>query len=387
METTTERRLDSKVRWLKAGAMIGALFAAAGIGLGLYEGNPACVWLVPVAAGLVAAAIFAAFWHWAVGAITDVDHPWRIIVAMLLSLFVAGIAFWSSTFGIAQAVSGHGALVREMEARIQGYNDALQDAYVKATAWNTLTDTASTVASGYAGEAKNEADGGHGTGKGCGPRCTQLHEFAANYQAGFEALTELFASAKTMRTKGEAALDDLQAAAAKGDPEAFMRAGNAVNRAIMDMNGIDPRPVVNLMGVIHVQGNADAGKLQIEEDEPTKQFHALAEKLMQDRQVSKPVTFTPISLGEATRAQMFGSALQGWILGMAIDLMPFVFLIAAFLSSREPSMHQLVKRRRRRAWWGHGAPANDEGSELPPPPAAPKPEDKSGEGYQRRAAE
>jgi hypothetical protein len=44
---------------------------------------------------------------------------------------------------------------------------------------------------------------------------------------------------------------------------------------------------------------------------------------------------------------MFGSAAHGWILASAIDVMPFFFLIAVFLMSREPWMNQIIERRKR----------------------------------------
>ncbi|HEX4571373.1 MAG TPA: hypothetical protein VH184_13160, partial [Dongiaceae bacterium] len=111
------------------------------------------------------------------------------------------------------------------------------------------------------------------------------------------------------------------------------------------LNGIDPRPIVNVTGVT----NVDPNSLKMEDDNSTKRFQALADKLLAERQAVELPTFTPISLGEATRSQMFGSAAHGWILASAIDLMPFFFLIAAFLMSREPWMNQLIERRKREA--------------------------------------
>ncbi len=51
-----------------------------------------------------------------------------------------------------------------------------------------------------------------------------------------------------------------------------------------------------------------------------------------------------MSLGEATREQALGSALHGWILAGAIDVLPLFFLVLAFLLSREVWLNEAVVR-------------------------------------------
>ena len=51
-----------------------------------------------------------------------------------------------------------------------------------------------------------------------------------------------------------------------------------------------------------------------------------------------------MSLGEATRHQALGSALHGWILAGAIDVLPLFFLVLAFLLSREVWLNVLGER-------------------------------------------
>jgi hypothetical protein len=54
--------------------------------------------------------------------------------------------------------------------------------------------------------------------------------------------------------------------------------------------------------------------------------------------------FVPLSVGEATRNQMFGTAMLGWIMAGAIDILPLLFLILAFAFSREVWLNEEVIR-------------------------------------------
>jgi hypothetical protein len=345
MKIVNERRLESKIRLLQSAAMLGALFAAAGITAGIHDADPAAGWLLPALAGIIAAVVLAGYWHHAIGSLVGAANPLRIAAWFLVSLAVTALALSFSAQGIAQAVAGNAALARELENRIAGYSTALDEAYVKGTAWSQIAEAALATAAGYEGGAKIEQAGQHGTGKGCGPLCAQDKEFADSFNEAGSRLNDLLDEAKAMRASGNAALVLLQDAAAAGDPTAFMAAGNDVNRAITDLNGIDPRAVVSMTGVIDVVKDP-AGKLKLDQDGPSKAFHVTADKLLAERQFAAPVPFTPISLGEATRAQMFGSALHGWLLAGGIDVMPFIFFVCGFLTSREPWMNQTITRER-----------------------------------------
>jgi hypothetical protein len=273
MMIINERRLDGRVRLLQFAAMLCALFAATGILVGIHDANPAAGWVVPALAGIVGAVAFAAYWHWAIGSLVAVANPFRITARFLLSVAVTAIAVLASAQGIAQGVAGHAALVRELENRIEGYSKALDDAFVKGTAWSPLASAAFTKEAGFIKLAELEQAGEHNTGKGCGPLCSFDKQVA----------------------------DSLQEAAAEGDQKAFMIGGNEVNRAITDLNGIDPRAIIDVTGAVRVNQGPN-GVVQMEDDGPTKDFEAMANKLLAERQFVAPQTFTPISLGEATRS-------------------------------------------------------------------------------------
>jgi len=173
MKIVNERRLDGRVRLLQVAATLCSLFAATGIMVGIHDANPAAGWVVPALAGFVGAVAIAVFWHWAIGSITVVANPFRISAKFLLSFAATVLALSASAQGIAQGVAGHAAVVRELENRIEVYGKALNEAFVKGTAWSPLASAALSIDAGYRTLAQTEQAGQHDTGKGCGPRCAK----------------------------------------------------------------------------------------------------------------------------------------------------------------------------------------------------------------------
>jgi hypothetical protein len=111
-----------------------------------------------------------------------------------------------------------------------------------------------------------------------------------------------------------------------------------VAKTIAGLNAVDPRPI------IQQTGGVDAGPKGIDLTKETKEFDDLAAKALANRQQVAAPVFAPISVGEATRNQMFGTAMHGWILAGVIDIVPLLLLIIAFAMSREVWMNEEVIR-------------------------------------------
>src|SRR5262249_45061036 len=99
-----------------------------------------------------------------------------------------------------------------------------------------------------------------------------------------------------------------------------------------------PRPIIVNTGAVVVSAKG------IDLTQETKDFYATADKALTGRKIVNAPVFVPMSLGEATRHQALGSALHGWILAGAIDLLPLFFLVLAFLLSREVWLNEVVVR-------------------------------------------
>lgn len=338
--TVSERRIERKARALQIAAVLCALFAAAGIAHGLHEGNPDGGWLMPGFAGIVAATAFASFWHVSIGSMIGMVRMSMIIALFVGAVGLTGVALGASAQAIATAISGRSALAAELGLRIDDYSRALADAYAEATGWRSVASTANAKATGFEMQAETESGGGNGTGKGCGPRCSSLRDIAAAFRASQNAMDALLASADEDRKRGEIAMTAMRDAAARGDQDAFVAAASDVTAIIARLNVVDPRPIIEHTGAVTV---SDKG---INLTTETEEFHAEAEKALAERKKIEGPVFMPISRGEATRSQMFGSALHGWVLAGAIDVLPLIFLALTFVLSREVWLQERIERRK-----------------------------------------
>jgi hypothetical protein len=325
-----ERHIDGKVRWMRVAAILCALFASVGIGTGIYESNPSGGYLVPVLAGFIAAAAFAIFWHVAIGGVVNHVKTWVIVVTFIVAVLFTVIALGASAQAIATAVSGRAALAAELSARVDEFNHRLAEAHAEASSWSSVSLAAAAVAAGYEKQVETETRGSNGTGSGCGPRCASYQDIAESFRSGQHGLEDLLAEVTAMRGKGDEAMDLMRNSAAKGDQSGFIIGSDGVSKAITQLNAVDPRPIINGMGAVVV------GPKGIDMTDETKEFQAEAARLLAERtQVDAPV-FVPMSLGEATRKQVLGSAMHGWIMAGAIDVIPLLLLLLAFVMSREP---------------------------------------------------
>ena len=335
----TERRLDRPLIVLRLIAVACALFAALGIAHGIHAGNPSDGWFLPVVAGVVAAAGFAGAWHVLIGVVTGMVRPTMLAGFFLAGLFITAIAVGASAQAIATALAGNSALSAELSTKVEDYNQALAEAHREGTRWSSLPGAALALSAGFKGQAESEASGFNGA-SGKGPRYAKLIDISNSFNAVAAQLSAKLADADATRDAGNDALAIMRDAAARADQTAFMEGAEGVTRAIATLNGVDPMAIVGSVGVV------DVSETGFDVNDKTAAFHADAEQALDGRvQIDAP-TFVPLSLGEATRRQMFGSAMHGWILAGAIDLLPFIFLFIAFVMSREVWMNGDVKRNR-----------------------------------------
>jgi hypothetical protein len=340
METTRtpERRIDSRIRLMRIAGMLCALFAGIGIADGIHQASPDSGWIVPVLAGIVIAPALAIFWHVVIGTVVGMIRLTMIVALFVAAIVVTAISLGASAQSIATAIAGRAALAAELSAVVDGYNQKLAKAYAEATGWSGIATSAGAKAAGYATQAETESGGSNGYGKGCGPRCASLRDISAAFRTSQQALNGLLKDASDEREKGDADMAAMRDAAARGDQNGFMAATEGVSQTIARLNAIDPRPIIVNTGAVVVS------KKGIDLSKDTADFQATANKALANRQTVASPVFTPMSLGEATRKQILGAAMHGWILASAIDLLPLFFLILAFVLSREVWLNEEVIR-------------------------------------------
>ena len=130
----------------------------------------------------------------------------------------------------------------------------------------------------------------------------------------------------------------LRDAAGRGDQPAFIAASGKLGTIISELNAVDPLPIIEHTGMVSY------GDKGIDLTEETAKWEADAQQALKSRaQVAVP-TFVPMSLGEATRKQAFGSAMHGWIMAGAIDVIPLFLLVLVFVLAQEPYWQQVIRR-------------------------------------------
>lgn len=337
---TDEKRISGKVRVLQIGAVLCALFASAGIANGIHEAAPDNGWLIPIFAGVIAAAAFAGIWHVLIGAVVGMVRMSMIIATFVGAIILTLIALGASATAIATAVAGKAAIAAELSNKVDAYGKSLADAYVRATSWRGAADAANVLAVGLNGRAETEESGGNGTGSGCGPKCSSLRDAAQSFRTGADALLAMLAVAAEDNERGQAAMAALRIAATNGDQVSFMAAAEEVAGTVATLNAVDPKPIVDMIGMVEF---SDKG---IDLSAETTDFRAKANAALANRpEAVAPPVFKPLDPVSATRAQIFGAASHGWILAGAIDVLPLLFLAFTFIMSREVWLQEPVERR------------------------------------------
>lgn len=330
----TQRRIDGAAMKLRFAGAVCALFSAVGISHGIHAAAPADGWLIPLLAGSAAALGFAIAWCVLIANVVGLVRTTTIVAIFTAASLLTAISLGASAQAIATAVTGKSAQSAELSEQVDRFATALAEAYANATSWRAAADAATVTATGLRARAESEASGGHGTGKGQGQKYTSYTDGAQSFQAGADQLHELLEDAKREQDRGDNQLAAMRMAAAQADNQGFMAAAGEIGQVIAKLNSIDPRPVIEMTGYV------EATKDGINLDRETADFRAKATAALADRKVTDVPAFRPMSLGEATRKQILGSALQGWILAGVIDVLPLIFMAIAFFMSREVWMNE-----------------------------------------------
>jgi len=322
-------------RFLRFAAIGCALLAAISTSIGLHASDPAAGWLVPVLTGLVIAFALGVLWHVLIEAAERVRS--RLGIAVILIVGALGVAFavGTSASNIAAAMAGKASLSAELTDRVDAYSKALTQSALEAKSFQPLVDITSAAGATMEGKANLEASGLNGTGTGCGQRCETYKGAAASFQTTSGQLQALSAEVETLRLQGLDFVGDLRTAASSSDQAAFGRSAQNLSAVIDQLNAIDHMPLVAATGMVTVTN------LSSELTPETSSLQSKAQDIAGERVTVEAPVFVPFSVGEATRAQMFGAVLQAWIAAAAIDALPFVFMLLVLLTARDPLLRDV----------------------------------------------
>ena len=293
---------------------------------------------MPILAGIVAAPALAIFWHVVIGTVVGMVRLTMIVALFVVAVIVTVISLGASAQAIATAVAGRAALSAELSAVVDGYNQKLAKAYAEATGWSGIATSAGAKAAGYATQAETEVGWFERLRQGLRPAL----RLAARHRGGVSppASRRSTDCLRTQPTSVRRATPIWRTARRRRScrPERLHGRSRRRPAAIAKLNAIDPRPIIVNTGAVVVS------KKGIDLTKETADFQATANKALANRQTGRAPIFTPMSVGEATRKQILGAAMHGWILASAIDLLPLFFLILAFVLSREVWLNEEVIR-------------------------------------------
>jgi heme exporter protein D len=330
-------------RFLRYVAFGCASLAAVSTTLGLHLANPSGGWLVPVFTGVVLALALGTFWHVLIEAAERVRTKIGTTVIVAAGILAALVALGTSASNIATAMAGRASVSAELAVRVDDYSSAVSAAHVEAKRFQPLVSVTATAAASMNGKADLEARGGNGHGAGCGPRCDTYKGTANAFGDTSARLRELGAKTDALRETGMGYVGEMRTAAAQSDQVAFAYAAQRASTVIDDLNAIDAMPLVAATGMVEVSELASTLTPE------TADLQDRAREITGERQQVAAPTFTPFSVGEATRAQMGGAALQAWIAAGVIDILPFLFLITVLLTAREPLLREAPTKLERKS--------------------------------------
>ncbi|TKZ15917.1 hypothetical protein FAP39_16325 [Shimia litoralis] len=322
-------------RFLRFAAIGCAILAAVSTTIGLHASDPAAGWFIPVLTGVVIAFALGVLWHVLIEAAERVRSSLGITVIVIIGALGVGFALMSSASNIAAAMAGKASVSAELTDRVDAYSKALSKSAVAAKSFQPLVDITSAAGATMEGKANLEASGLNGTGTGCGQRCETYKGAAASFQTTSGQLQALSAEVEALRLQGLGYVGDLRTAASSSDQAAFGRAAQNLSAVIDQLNAVDHMPLVAATGMVTVTN------LSSELTPETSSLQTKAKDIAGERVTVEAPVFVPFSVGEATRAQMFGAALQAWIAAAAIDALPFVFMLLVLLTAREPLLRDV----------------------------------------------
>ncbi len=325
--------------FLRYAAIGCALLAAVSTTIGLHTANPTGGWLVPVFTGVIIAAALGTFWHVLIEAAERVRTKIGITATLLGGIIAVVVALGASASNMAAAIAGPAAVRAELAERVDAYATAVTSASVEARRFQPLVDITSAAAASMEGKAKLEASGVNGTGHGCGQRCETYKGAAGSFSTTSGQLQTLLKQVEEYRAQGMEAVGALRVAAVNADQMAFAQAAQNAATSIDNLNAVDHMPVVAATGMVQVTELASTLTPE------TVGLQDRAREMQSERTLISAPVFLPFSVGEATRAQIGGAALQAWIAAGVIDVLPFVFLLLILLTAREPLMRNDVFKR------------------------------------------
>jgi hypothetical protein len=299
--------------------------------------------VIPLVVGAGVAIGFWFVWHWLLSVVPLTHAPARRALGVLAGAALTLISIGTSSWFIASAVGGSRAVQMHMNEYLSNAGHELGNLNANAAAEQSLTGLVSEIAAGWRGIAEREAKYGTVSGKtGEGPRTSVLRSAASSFEQLQQEINERFAEFGRARAQADATLADLTklanspAGATTDGQTRFSALAAGLYQQFAAMERISALPLVEQRGIVLV--NETNGAVVTHDESQTKRLHGAVRKLQAERKPVSNEPYRPISKAMAT-LDYADSVAGPWIMGVGLDVIPFVMLLIlllAFSEAREP---------------------------------------------------
>jgi hypothetical protein len=342
-------------RVISAGALTSVLaFAALGAAVSTFFGIKSLIatsdiegTVIPaVSAAVVGVGLFC-IWHRIATLVPMLQSPGRQALGIGLATTVSLVTILTSSWFIATTIGGVRAVQAYMNDYIAHTNTRLGHAVLNFSEEQSLIPSIQNFAAGWRVQAKSEASQGIISGhSGSGPLVATLDGAAAELEKLGVNMRRTRTEFLGLQEQAESLLADLSKianaleAASPASQARFSETAGRFFQKLREMERLSLLPQVKLGGVAVLttptSGSiADSiNTIQATLHKQTRELHAAVKKIEASRQSVDDIPYIPTNRGMATWE--FANAVPGaWLVGIGIDLLPFLVLLLLMLTHSE----------------------------------------------------
>lgn len=313
--------------------------------------------IIPLVAAPVIGVILYLIWDLLIGTVPLLHNPVSRALGGALGLVMAALTVAASSWFIAAAIGGDGAIAKHQQGYVTIAQTKLSQALANSKKEQSLATRAGDIATGWEGQADLEEKFGIKQ-PGKGPRTLMLRNAAKGMKAVEQMVLDRRIEVDRYQAQGSALIARMGKAT---DQKKFADDATNLQQLVSKMEATSALETAGKVGIISF-GAADDEKARIFANEATQSLRKLAEEIEANREKVVLDAYVPITSGNAV-IKYAGDAASAWVVGVAIDLVPFILLLAMMLLHAE-ARDPYTKRRE----FGFG---QYDGEPKPTPPVTP----------------
>lgn len=363
----------------KFAAGVAAFTAGVGAAGGLWEPELGALegQIIPILIGMTMGLVIGIGWHVVLEAGSRVRNSWGIAGTIITGVLLTTSAIAGSSWLVATAISGTHALQAHQQEAASQNTAAFEATSAQVNAEAVLIGRVRATQAKLQALRQLEIQGvSAGSGPGDGPLAKTYGAAANAYGELEEQMQDVLDEARRIEDSARAIMSELLVTIPVGDTKRFENLIVEHRGLIAELQTIRLAPLAAEVNVVEVLGKViggDAHLTKIALADVSKDLQDQAEAVADARRPVELPTYLPINAREAT-ARYANEALGGWVTAIAVDVLPFLFLLFIMATAREqflnrPVVHPEPKPEKvdpdSHAWPAHEQPAQEQPAERP----------------------